>query len=319
MGRAWAKNLIACPGVQLAGWVDVLKDRVTGAAAELGLNVSTGNDLEAAIEQLAPDFVVDVTSPEAHHEVTLLALRHGLPVLGEKPMAASMTEARELVRASEEAGALFMVSQNRRYNPQLAAMRRLIGAHAEPLIVLLSDFYLGPRFGGFREGMASPLLLDMAIHTFDAARYLSASDPVSVYCSEFNPPWSWYRGNACANAIFTMTGGVRYLYRGSWCARGHVTRWDGRWRAEGRTTVSWDGATDPTVHLAARDDLLSEEPERIDTNVRRDIAGSLHEFLDALDSGRTPMGECHDNIKSLAMVFAALESAATQQPVSIEL
>jgi predicted dehydrogenase len=47
------------------------------------------------------------------------------------------------------------------------------------------------------------------------------------------------------------------------------------------------------------------------------IAGSLRDFLHALDTGSTPMGECHDNIKSLAMVFAAIDSAATGQRVPV--
>ena len=39
--------------------------------------------------------------------------------------------------------------------------------------------------------MDSPLLVDMSIHTFDAARYVTGADPVSVQCTEFNPAWSW--------------------------------------------------------------------------------------------------------------------------------
>ena len=48
-----------------------------------------------------------------------------------------------------------------------------------------------------------------------------------------------------------------------------------------------------------------------------DIAGSLRDFLHALETGATPMGECHDNVKSLAMVFGAIESAATGLRVRI--
>jgi predicted dehydrogenase len=48
------------------------------------------------------------------------------------------------------------------------------------------------------------------------------------------------------------------------------------------------------------------------------IAGSLRDFIAALRTGTTPMGECHDNIKSLGMVFAAIESAATGRRVAIE-
>jgi hypothetical protein len=49
------------------------------------------------------------------------------------------------------------------------------------------------------------------------------------------------------------------------------------------------------------------------------INGSLQEFLDALETGAKPMGECHDNIKSLAMVFSAIESSATGRRVSCRL
>jgi len=49
------------------------------------------------------------------------------------------------------------------------------------------------------------------------------------------------------------------------------------------------------------------------------IAGSIQDFLNALKTGATPMGECHDNIKSLAMVFAAMESSDAKQRVEIRI
>ena len=203
MGRQWAKNLAAHPDVAIAGWVDLRPDAAAQAAHELGIDVgSTGTDVERALAELRPDFLVDVTIPEAHHDVTLMALAAGVPVIGEKPMAASMEQARAMVAASERAHTLYMVSQSRRYNAQLQAMRRLIVEQAGELGILNADFYIGAHFGGFRDEMASPLILDMAIHTFDAARYLSGADPVSVYCEEFNPPWSLYQGDASSTAIF---------------------------------------------------------------------------------------------------------------------
>jgi len=64
-----------------------------------------------------------------------------------------------------------VVSQNRRYNPGLVAFRRLVLSRLGGIGALSADFYSGYHFEGFREEMASPLLLDMAVHTFDAARY----------------------------------------------------------------------------------------------------------------------------------------------------
>jgi predicted dehydrogenase len=325
MGRAWAKNLHECAETTIAGWVDIRPGAAAQAAQELGLEVAhTSTDLARALAELRPDFVVDVTIPEAHHDVTLAALAAGIPVLGEKPMAATMQQARAMVAASERAGTLYMVSQSRRYDARLHAYRRLIEQSAGPAGILNADFYIGAHFGGFRDEMAHVLVLDMAIHTFDAARYLLGDpDPVAVYCEEFNPPWSWYRGDASAVAIFEMAGGARFTYRGSWCAEGRHTSWESEWRAVGpRGSATWDG----------RDALLAEvvvetggfhsttEPRSVDVEqgVPSGIAGSLRDFLHALRTGATPMGECHDNIKSLAMVFGAIESAGSGRRVPIE-
>lgn len=324
MGRAWGKNLNDHPDVEIAGWVDLRP----GAAAEAldGLQISgahAGEDLGKALADIKPDFVVDVTVPEAHHDVTLQALAAGIPVLGEKPMADSMERARAMVAASERAGKLYMVSQSRRYDARLHAYRKLIEAQVGALGILNSDFYIGAHFGGFRDEMAHVLLLDMAIHTFDAARYLSGADPVSVYCEEFNPAWSWYQRDASATALFEMTGGLRYAYCGSWCAEGRNTSWEGEWRAVGpRGTATWDGRGAPVADAVTQSGgFLSEtEPHtaNVEPNVPGGIAGSLRDFLNALQTGATPMGECHDNIKSLAMVFAAIESAQTGRRVTAE-
>ncbi len=321
MGRAWGKNLRDCDEVEVGGWVDIRPTVAAQAADELKLaGIYTGEDLGAALAQVRPDFVVDVSTPEAHHDVTLQALATGVPVLGEKPMADSMERAREMVAAAEQAGRLYMVSQSRRYDARLHALRRLIVEHTGLLGILNSDFYIGAHFGGFRDEMPSPLLLDMAIHTFDAARYLSAADPLAVYCDEFNPPWSWYQGNACATAIFEMSGGLRYVYRGSWCSEGQHTSWEAEWRAVGpHGTATWDGQRAPVAEIVVERGGFHAKVEALAGEVAADmptgIAGSLRDFLHALKTGATPMGECHDNIKSLAMVFAAIESAAAGRRV----
>jgi predicted dehydrogenase len=315
MGRAWARNLRDSGLVHFAGWVDVAPDKAAEAAEEEGIaGLACGDDLAKALADLSPDVVIDVTPPEVHHDVTVAALAAGAHVLGEKPMAHNLDAAREMVAASEKAGKLYMVSQSRRYDPRIQAFRKLIVEYTGPLGILNADFFIGAHFGGFRDEMPSPLLLDMAIHTFDAARYISNSDAVSVYCDEFNPDWSWYTGNACATAIFEMSGGLRFTYRGSWCSEGRHTAWDSDWRAVGsHGTATWDGLNAPVADavrstgafLSEFESITAELPPQFDEG----IAGSLRDFLRAIETGETPMGECHDNIKSLAMVFGAIESA----------
>ena len=160
-----------------------------------------------------------MTVPDAHHAVTMEALRRGLPVLGEKPLAASLAEALEMVAAAQTYDRLFMVSQNRRYDPHLFAYRRQIRQLGR-LGILAATFFKAPHFGGFRDAMAHPLVLDMAIHTFDSARFLTGDEPVAVYCDEYNPAWSWYAGDAAATASSRCPDGSRFVYTGSWCSDG---------------------------------------------------------------------------------------------------
>jgi len=119
-----------------------------------------------------------------------------------------------------------------------------------------------------------------------------------------------------------MTGGLRYTYRGSWCAEGRITSWEGEWRAVGaHGSATWDGQNPPIAEVVTqRDGFFSEvEPQTaVIDDIAPGIAGSLRDFLHAITTGATPMGECHDNIKSLAMVFAAIESAATGRRVNIQ-
>lgn len=324
MGRGWGRNLKEYERTEVVGWVDIRPEAAESAVRELEMqDVWTGPNLEEAIRTTRPDFVVDVTVPEAHRDVTITALNMGVPVLGEKPMAHSMDAAREMVAAADRAGLLYMVSQSRRYDARLHAYRDLIREAVGPLGILNSDFYIGAHFGGFRDEMESPLVLDMAIHTFDAARFLSGADPVAVYCEEFNPSWSWYRGDACATAIFEMTGGLVYTYRGSWCAEGLHTSWESEWRAVGpRGSAVWDGHGAPVAEVVVEPGGFHSRCDRREAAVREDmpsgIRGSVRDFVHALDTGDTPMGECHDNIKSLAMVFGAIESSRTGRRVTIE-
>jgi predicted dehydrogenase len=120
-----------------------------------------------------------------------------------------------------------------------------------------------------------------------------------------------------------MTGGLRYTYRGSWCAEGRRTSWEAEWRAVGPNgTATWDGHNPPVAEVVVRPGgfLADVEPRTAPIDdIPAGIAGSLRDFLRALKTGEPPMGECHDNIKSLAMVFAAIESASSGRRVNIDI
>lgn len=309
--------------VDVVGVVDLNIDAARGRIKEFGLDTDASTDLGRAIKKAQPDFVLDLTVPEAHCSVTCAALRAGCHVIGEKPMASSMAEARRMVRAAEKTGLMYMVSQSRRWVGRHERARRTVaGGKIGTLTTINCDFYIGAHFGGFRDEMPSPLILDMAIHHFDLARFITGADPVAVYALEFNPKGSWYAGDAAATCIFEMTGGVIFTYRGSWCAEGCHTSWNGNWRFVGdKGTLLCENDAEPIGQVVAGKTGLNRPLKDVkipSANVRFEgMHHALREMLRFLRTGQRPQTECTDNIKSLAMVFAALDSSSKGRRVPV--
>ena len=327
MGGGWIDAAATVPQVQIVGLVDVARPAAEAAAARAGLPPTAVFDtLADAVRRTGATAVFDVTVPSAHESVVTDALSLGCHVLGEKPMAESLPSARRMIAAATAADRTYAVVQNYRYTPGIRTLRRLLAAGSiGPVQEVHADFLINPHFGGFRETMDHPLLLDMAIHTFDAARAISGTDPVSVYCHAFNPARSWYAGAASAVAVFEMTDGVAFTYRGSWCANGRPTTWGGSWRVIGSTgTATWDGGD-----TIAAEALTPDGPKQFLPDVAAvpvdpvtmpltAHAAVIETFATAVRENRPPETVCTDNIRSLAMVFAAVESARTGTKVPVQ-
>lgn len=326
MSRTWFGVAAEMESIEIVGLVDVRKQSAVHRAQEFGLeNAFIGAEIGEVLKQTPPDIVFDCTVPEAHVHITLEALEHGCHVLGEKPMADSMQNARKMLAAAQRSGKLYAVIQNRRYDAQIRHLRHFLTSDAIGRITTVnSDYYMGPHFGGFRDRMEHSLLLDMAIHTFDAARFITGKDPVSVYCKEWNPPGSWYDHGASAIAVFEMTGGVVYTYRGSWCSEGLKTSWNSDWHIVGTNgSIKWDGEDEYRGRDKVKDGESHSEWQGLGRSAHEPItglgghAGIIHEFVDCVQTGRIPETVCSDNIKSLAMVFGAIDSAELGRPVEI--
>lgn len=330
MAKGWLRALRDTPdlseSVTIVGLVDIDRAAAEALASEFGLaGVAIDTDLESMLRRTSPDLLFDIVVPSARRAVVAAGLAHGCHVLSEKPMATSIEEARELRTLADRAGRLHAVVQNRRF---IAGVRRIRRMLEEDMLGRLTglhcDFFLGPHFGGFREQMDHVLLLDMAIHTFDAARFMSGKNPLAVYCQESNPPGSWYRHGAAANAIFEFSDEVVFTYRGSWCAEGAPTSWESAWRIVGtKGTLLWDGADRFEAKVVAGTDgfLRAVEPVSVPPAVSEadthGHASVIESFVAAVRNGSRPETDGSDNIKSLAMVLGAIDSARERRRITI--
>jgi predicted dehydrogenase len=309
----------------LVGVVDPRTDAAARARDRLGPAIKVEATLMEALNSMHPDVVINLTPPTAHLEVIHAALDFGCHVFTEKPLALSMADALSLVSLAEERSLVLSVMQNRRFVAQIRKLREEIAnGTIGALTVLSSDMWMSPRHDNtYLAGLAHPLLLDMSVHSFDQARFLSGSDPVRVIAYEYNPRNSWYSGNAAAICTFEMRSGAVFTYRGNWVAPGFSTAYDSQWRLVGTdATAMWDSWGPPVVQTG----LEAAPGDRERTHHRQLPIGThrtgheacLAEMFSALREGRQPETNARDNLNTLAMVFAAVASAEEGRWVEID-
>jgi predicted dehydrogenase len=327
MSRTWLEAAGRIDDLEIVGLADLDSRRAQRRAEEFNLRSPViAEGVEELLAKAKPELLFDVVVPGARHDVVAAGLSAGCHVLSEKPMAESMDDARDLIARAHAAGRIHAIVQNRRY---LAAVRRIArflrsGALGD-LASIHADFFLAPHFGGFREQMDHVLLLDMAIHGFDAMRCMTGLTATGVYCREWNPKHSWYRQGSSAAAIFDLEGGAIFSYRGSWCAEGLGTGWECAWRVNGsKGSLCWDGGSVLKAEIGGgqRTGLFDEvrqipvpplDPsDRIDGHL-----GVLTDFVRAVREGTEPETVGRDNIRSLAMALGAIDSADAGRPVEI--
>src|SRR5262249_49776217 len=111
-------------------------------------------------------------------------------------------------------------------------------------------------------------------------------------------------------------------YRGSWVHPGKMTRWAGEWRMEYERGEVWGTSRgdlhtedDDEVWLYARD--TTPKAPVLPTLARVDRAGALDAFVTALSEGVQPESSGKENLGSLVLAHAAVESAAKRAPITV--
>ena len=322
MGNAWINAVLKSNEVEFAGFVEVNEGIIEEQAKRYDMDRSRiFKSLGEALKKIRADAVINVTPPQFHKDVSCLAMDANLPVLSEKPLAGTLSDAQAIVKKSNETGVLHMVTQNYRYHVPTQTLKDVLNSGELGKIGAVTvEFFKGPHFGGFREEMPYPLIIDMSIHHFDLMRFFLDSDPVSVYGRSWNPPWSWYKGDASASVSLAFASGATVAYNGSWCSNGQETPWNANWRFEcekGVITLKDDqvyvehlmGVEGGEGFRNSLHDEVAPVPPIVMERAAQDYL--LHEFYEAVTTGKKPATTCQDNIKSLGIVFDVVQSFAT--------
>ena len=327
-GRNWARKVVPEIGeIEVVAFVD--KDPYALDALKEEAGVPAERCFESLTEAIAatqPQAMLNTTALPAHVPVTRAALEAGLHVLVEKPLAASFAQAQELVDMAAARNLILMVSQNYRFFPAPRVIAAMVHESAlGKLYAVEIDFRrystVGQNGRGRHHLEEQPLLVDMSIHHFDLLRMILSRDPRRIYCEAWNPEWTAFSGPSVAVASIDFEGGVVVSYRGSWISAGPVTPWAGEWRMEFENgEVKWTSAADSDI---TQDKVVvrprNEEARTITlpTVPRTGTWGTLTEFAAAIRSGREPETSGRNNLGTIALMAAAVESATLREPVAI--
>lgn len=315
MGLGWTDRVAESRQWEAAAYVDTNKRNLQAAAARHGMAKDRCfTDLRRALDRVEAEALLDVTPQQFRRGVCCAALKRGLDVLAEKPLADSLLNAKAIVAYAARLGRTFMVAQNYRYQAIVQTVKRFIerGRLGEVGYVGVV-FQKGPRFGGYRSTMAYPLVLDMSIHHFDLMRCILGLNIRKVQAVSINAPWNWNKGDATVMAQLTLGRNVPVNYFASWVAPGWETGWNGDWRFEGsKGVLLWEGG-----QLA-----FSNRPERkrrvpLIAWRRPQQAYLLWAFAKALDTGEEPETSGRQNLNSLAATYAVVRAAKQNRPVLV--
>jgi len=176
-----------CDGFRLAAACDVDREAAAAKARAWGLPPeAVFDDYRALCDSGRADLVEVLVPHHMHHQVAMYALRAGLSVSLQKPMAVSLAEADEMIAEADRRGLFFKVYENFVHYPPIARARRVIdqGVIGEPLGIRIKSNSGNPSFGwevprAAREwrhdparGGGGPLTFDDGHHKLAAAWFL---------------------------------------------------------------------------------------------------------------------------------------------------
>lgn len=162
-------------GAELVGFADT----DLGKAKELAEQYKTKaySDYEELLSH-GLDAVSIAVPTSSHKMVALSAIRKGINLLIEKPIADSMQSAQEITAAARDSGVKLMVGHIERFNPAVRKLKQIIDEGILGKLVLISARRVGPFVPRISD---VGIIVDVATHDIDVIRYLTGIEYTSVF------------------------------------------------------------------------------------------------------------------------------------------
>lgn len=305
-------------GYRVVAACDIVIENARKAAAEFDVPFVTA-DLDALLARPDVDVIDLAVHASQRRPLVERIARAGKPILSQKPFALSFDDAREMVAICREAGVPLMINQQARWAPAHRALKVLVDrgvlGHVYSVAHLYRSFQDQP--GSWFVTLKDFNIVDHGIHYIDLSRYFTGRTPVCVKATTTTMPGQV----AVSPMIYSIL--CEYAPEAQVMATLHFNnivqapqlhRYE--WFLDGTAGSASASQTELVVALKERSDdryVVSLQGRWFPDA----FGGSMGEMLTALSEGRPPETNGLDNLETLRIAYAAVESAETGRAVEL--
>ena len=334
-GGSWCSRFIppnvADGTVEVVAAVDIDPDVLANAREHLHLpEAKCYTDLDKALDENPADFCTIVVPPAHHEAVADAVLARRLNILSEKPIADTLAGSIRIADKARAAGVKMGITMSHRFRQDITTLRTLVqSGDYGPLDYLVSRYIqesrVSPTWGAFRYEIPDPLMVEGSVHHLDLLADMAGGPCETIYAQTWNPAWSDFAGDSQALVTMHLASGSRATYEGANANAVTLNGWGGEYiRAECRDATF--------VMSQGKIERFDYDPERRDPN-RPEGTGEpvplleqpkwanawlIEKYVRWLDGGEAMETNVDDSLQSIALIFAAIESGRTGQPVRVQ-
>jgi D-apiose dehydrogenase len=323
---------------QLAAWRELVgaecvalcnhpRDRAEELAHKFGVP-AVYEDAREMLRRERLDFIDIITDVDTHSKFVHLAAEHKIPVICQKPMASTLAEAERMTQICRAAGNAFLIHENWRWQAPIRELKKKlaggeIGAVFRARIHFCSSF---PVFDNqpFLKDLGQFILTDIGSHILDTARFLFGE--AETLACQVHRIHQDIKGEDVATVMMKMEGGATVVCEMSYASRLEHERFPETYVYVEGEKGSMELGPGYWIRVTTADGTHARRhpPPRYPWAepaydlVQASIVPCNADLLLALQGKKTAETTGEDNLKTMRLVFAAYESARTNETVKVQ-
>ncbi|HET9378431.1 MAG TPA: Gfo/Idh/MocA family oxidoreductase [Chthoniobacterales bacterium] len=279
------------------------------------------DNLDTFLADPALDIVYISSTNEKHREQALASIRAHKPVLCEKPLALSLTGAREMVSAAAQASIPFGTNHHLRCASTHRTLRRLVqeGVIGQPLAArVFHAVYLPPRLQGWRldnPAAGAGVTLDITVHDADTLHFALGLRAQEVIAQSLSQGLGQGGVEDTIMGVIRFEGNILAQFHDSFTI-GHASTGFEIHGTEGSLLATDVMTQEPIGRVVLR---RGTEEIEIDPGSREDLYSfAVRHFNAAARGDGHPAATGDDGIRSLAVALAVIESVKTGKRTKVQ-